>query len=242
MKIYIPDRRGENIYHFFLYMIANLRHLTGIPDTIYANLVPSYIEIILQALYPQATLIDTKVCPEGVEPLFQSPEPASRESGVTPEEYRYVRSVLLPLLETYQPTRVFSPHVYISRNRDSGKRRLLNEHSVLEKLPDLQSIVLGELSIMDQLYVFYKAKLIVSIHGGGLVHLLVCTSNPTIIELASPHMIHLKHFEHIAQTLSLTYKRYLVDAAYPTSYESDLFVRDPTHFQLFLSKQFPVKI
>jgi hypothetical protein len=231
MKIYIPDRRGENIYHFFLYMIANLRHLTDRPDTIYANLVPSYIRTILQALYPQATLIDAKVCPEGVDPLFQSPEPASRESGVTPEEYRYVRSVLLPLLEAYRPTRAFSPYIYISRTRDSGKRRLLNEQ---ECIGPLQTIVLRELPILDQLYIFYKAKLIVGVHGGGLVHLLVCASNPTVIELVSPHMIQLKHFQHIAETLGLTYRRYIMDAVYPASYESDVWARDPSHFQKFI--------
>jgi hypothetical protein len=228
MKIYIPDRRGENIYHFFLYMLANLRHLTGVPDTIYVNLVPSYIGTILQALYPQATLIDAKVCPEGVESLFQSPEPASRESGVTPEEYRYVRSILLPLLKTYQPTQPFSPYIYISRIRDSGKRRLLNEE---ECIGPLQPIVLQTLPIMDQLYVFYNAKLIVGVHGGGLVHLLVCASNPTVIELVSPHMIQLKHFEHIAETLGLKYRRYIIDAVYPTNYESDVWARDPSHFQ-----------
>ena len=238
MKIYIPDRAADNIYHFFLYMLANLRHLTGVPDTIYVNLVPTYISTILKALYPQATLINAKVCPTGVDSLFQSPEPASREAGVSPDEYRYVRSILLPLLETYRPTQTYSPYLYISRNRDSGKRRLLNEADVIQ--PDLQTIVLREMPIMDQLYVFYKAKLIVGSHGGGLVHLLVCAQSPIVIELASPYMAKLQHFEHIAQTLGLTYKRYLIDPIIPTSYESDLFVRDPAHFQQFLKRQFAV--
>jgi hypothetical protein len=216
-------------------MLANLRHLTSIPDTIYINTHPSYVTIILKALYPYATIIDAKACPAGIPSLQQSSGPLSREAGVRPEEYVYVRSILEPILAAYQPTQTYSPYIYISRNSDSGKRRLLNEQAML--LPELQRIVLSEVPILDQLYIFYKAKLIVGIHGGGFVHLLHCANRPIIIELASPHMSKLQHFEHIAQTLSLPYTRYIADPIHTNSYDSDLFIKDPDDFKLFIQNQ-----
>jgi len=218
-------------------MLANLRHLTSIPDTIYINTHPSYVTIILKALYPYATIIDAKACPAGISSLKQSPGPISREAGVSPEEYVYVRSILEPILAAYQPTQTYSPYIYISRNSDSGKRRLLNEQAILPTVPELQRIVLSEIPILDQLYIFYKAKLIVGIHGGGFVHLLHCANCPIIIELASPYISKLQHFEHIAQTLSLPYMRYIVDPIHINSYDSDLFIRDQNDFKLFIQNQ-----
>jgi capsular polysaccharide biosynthesis protein len=232
MGIYIPDCGSQNIYHFLCYMIANLRFLTEIPTIIYINTQTKYVSIILKAIYPQVLLIDAKTCPSGVNTLFLAKGPSTREEAISSDAYHYIRSLLLPVLETYQPTQTYSAYVYISRNHDSSKRRLLNEKECIH--PPFQPIMLQSLPILDQMYIFYKARVIVGVHGAGLVHMLFCKNSPTIIEIVSPHMAKLQHYSHIAETLGLTYQRYYADPIDSLNYESDLNIQNPSKLQALL--------
>lgn len=44
-SIFLPERGVFNIYHFLIFMIAPLRNITFIPDTIYLNLEHEYFKL-----------------------------------------------------------------------------------------------------------------------------------------------------------------------------------------------------
>ena len=232
-SIFIPDRGAENIYHFIVYMLANLRHIDYVPDIIYIDLKKNmlrhnYIIEVLTAIYPNARLVDTKVCPKNCLSLKQSPGPETREAGVSPEEYVYLRSLFLPLIASYKPSRTYSKYVYISRWMDSNKRRLINEQALFNKgLPHFERLVLSGIPLLEQMFIFNNAKVIISCHGAALVHSLVCNSDVRIIEIASKKMAELQHFKHIATTLGLSHNHYTdVTDRTPNHYESDLLIND----------------
>lgn len=232
--IFIPDRASQNIYHFILYMLANLRYLDYEPDTIYIDLKKNmlrhnYVIEVLNTIYPKATLIDTKICPNGCPSLKQSPEPTSREVGVLPEEYIYLRKLFLPILKTYKPSRTYSKYIYISRLMDANKRRVINEHLLFKNklMHNFERLTLTGVPLLEQMFIFYNAKVIVSCHGAALVNTLFCNDDVRIIEIASKQMTRLQHFKHIATTIGLSHSHYTdVTDTTPNHYESDLIIND----------------
>ena len=241
-SIFVPDRGSHNVYHFFIYMLTNLRFIEYTPDIIYIDTKKyffkekeNFIILILKLLYPNVIIIDSEVSPKDCEILKQNPSPPNRESGVSPEEYIFLRNLFLPILESYIPSRNYSENIYISRCTDSTKRRVLNENILFENVSDFEIVVMSELTILDQMYIFYKAKTIISIHGAALVNILFCNKNVNIVEIASNSMSRLKHYEDIADVLELNYKKFTdVIESIPNSYESDVFIRTPESFFSFV--------
>jgi capsular polysaccharide biosynthesis protein len=189
-------------------------------------------------LYPNANIHHSKTCPENCVSLCQDGSiPTSRESGVDPNAYIYLRTVLLPHVERDIPINQYSEYIYISR-KDTNKRRIMNEHQLVKNhtfSSMFQIVVLSTLPIIEQLYIFYKAKVIVSIHGAALTHILCCNQNAKIIEISSNKIANLLHFEHIANTLQLNYERYLdvLECIPKNDYNSDLII---PNVPLFLDK------
>ena len=87
------------------------------------------------------------------------------------------------------------------------------------------------------MYIFYKAKVIISAHGAGLVNILFCNKNTTIIEISTIKQSKLLHFQDIAVTLGLkNYKRYTnVSELTINSYESDMNIENIPAFLSFLN-------
>jgi Glycosyltransferase 61 len=227
VSVFIPDRGSINLYHFLVYSLSNFRHVDFIPDTIYVNLHPAYFENrpnhiydLLHILYPNAEIVHSVSCPEQCESLCQdNSEPVSRESGIDPAAYLYLRRVFLQILSQYTPLGTYSPFIYVSRLRDSTKRRVMNEHQFVNKLTSFQIIQMTGIPVLEQMYLFSQAKIVVSIHGAALTHILFCNPACKIIEIASNKMAKLMHFQHIAETLGLRYARYL-----------DVYESTPDHY------------
>jgi len=199
-------------------MIASLRNIDFIPDTIYIDLnFPSFNNRhnfpmeLLKMIYPNSLIYNIKKCPEHCITVPQDPDPINRESGVCKDAYIFLREILLKCLKNYKPLNTYSEYIYISRLKDSYKRKVLNEDILIKRneFKHFQILTMSALPLMEQLYIFYNAKVIITSHGAALVNILVCNKDCRIIEIATKKMSNLKHFEDIANTLDLNYNKFL---------------------------------
>ena len=242
ISLYIPERGVINVYHFLIYMLSNLRHIDFIPDAIYIdfkgehfNNNHDYVTEILSTLYPNASIMDTKQhnTPTDCISLPQhNSDPRCREGGIDSNAYVFLRNLLLPHIEKYVPSTQYSKYIYISRF-DTNKRRILNEDSILndEILPGFQKIIMTNMPLLEQMYIFANAKVIISCHGAALVNTLFCNKEVKIIEIASQKIARLLHFQHIAETIGLNYRRFCnVDEIREDNYDSDLIINDIDQF------------
>lgn len=242
-SIFMRDRGFDNIYHVLILSIYSLKNVAFIPTKIYINSNSNinYISQILKILYPETTLINLKYIPSKC--LHVQPDDEnniSRESISTVidyNRYRYLRDLFMPCIKKFKPLTLYSKHIYISRCKDGNKRRILNERELFKNnLYDIQTINMSELSALEQMYVFNNANLIISVHGAALTNILFCNKDTKIIEIASPKMSKLLHFEHIANSLNLNHSRYCnVTETIPNNYESDLLI-NKSDFELFIKK------
>lgn len=235
-SIFIPNRGIINVYHFLIYMIANLRYVKFIPTNIYIDLNNEYFEQkhnyvieILHALYPDTNIINATECPVNCVSVYQELVSFNREDGASSDAYKYLRKIFIPILEQYKPTTNYSEYIYISRMDDTDKRRVLNEKDMLssDQFIHFQKITASKIPLLEQMYIFYKAKVIISIHGAALVNILFCNVNCKIVEIATHTISRLKHFEHISQVLNLNYCKFTDITEFPNNqnlYNSDLMV------------------
>jgi capsular polysaccharide biosynthesis protein len=96
---------------------------------------------------------------------------------------------------------------------------------------------MSSLPLMEQLYIFHKAKVIITSHGAALVNILACNKECKIIEIATEKMSNLKHFEDIAITLNLNYTKFL-DVTELNShhdlYEANMLLNADSIYKLFI--------
>ena len=231
----MPDRYSQNYYHFLILMVANLQNLEFEPETIYIDLKEhcfrgnNYITEILGRLYPSARIIHSVSCPSNCLQLPQYPEPVSRESGVNSGEYMFLRNLFLPLIKAFKPENTYSEYIYISRTKDSSRRRLVNESDIFKdpRFSKFQVITMSDYSVLEQMWIFNNAKVIIGVHGAALANMIFCdTEKAKIIEIVSERMSLLNHFEHIATTLNIVYSKYK-DAVpvHGNDYESDIEIK-----------------
>jgi len=116
--------------------------------------------------------------------------PSFRRQGewVAPSALHWLRQRILnnlPLGEGDQLS--FSPNVYISRAKASG-RRVINEDEVVEFLRPLGfvSYSLEDLSFVEQVRLFSTAKMIIAPHGAGLTNIIFSPNETTVIEFVTP--------------------------------------------------------
>lgn len=100
----------------------------------------------------------------------------------------------------------FSPFVYISRGDAPNQRKLLNEKELLDKLMPLgfESYKLSELSVKDQISLFFNATAVVGVHGAGMANLTFCKPGTVVFELFSENY-QSKTFKSISDYLTLEY-------------------------------------
>ncbi|MEG5220458.1 tetratricopeptide repeat protein, partial [Microcoleus sp. ARI1-A5] len=91
----------------------------------------------------------------------------------------------IPSLSSSYPERI-----YISRAK-SRYRRVINEEEVMDYLAKFgfQTFVTESLSVVEQIALFYHAKIIVAPHGSGLTNIIFGQNGTKIIELLSPHYL-----------------------------------------------------
>jgi len=240
--LYIPERGIINVYHFLIYMLSNLRHIDFIPDKIYIDLRKDqfrnsfdYPTEILTTLYPNSTIIDVPNH-HGLDNCLHLPQhntfPNGREGGIEGTAYEFLRELFLPHLQNYVPSQTYSDHIYVSRF-DTTKRRILNEDDILNDtiLPGFQKIIMTNLPLLEQMYIFANAKVIISCHGAALVNILFCRKDIKIIEIASNKISKLLHFQDIAETFQFNYARFCdVTETRVDDYDSDLIINDSLAF------------
>ncbi|MEG4917392.1 tetratricopeptide repeat protein [Microcoleus sp. B7-D4] len=84
----------------------------------------------------------------------------------------------------------YPERIYISRAK-SQYRRIINEGEVIDYLAKFgfQTFVTESLSVVEQIALFYHAKIIIAPHGSGLTNIIFCRNGTKIIELVSPHYL-----------------------------------------------------
>lgn len=217
INLYIDNCGVWNIYHFLFFMVAHLRHIKDTPDNIALDLSDGYFSThhnfpreILTIMYPTANIVQANSCPPGFVEATKDSFPAETHRGdplVYEEVYDYLRKIFLPLLETYKPQNTYSKYIYLTRwGGEADKRLVLNETELLERsvFKKFQVVYLSKMTFMEQVYVFNNASVIIGPHGAGFTNIMFCKQPCQIIELGTPYMSRLMHFEKIATTIGLT--------------------------------------
>ncbi len=91
-------------------------------------------------------------------------------------------------------------------SRAGGFRSILNEGELLEQLgPSYMSIRLEELSLVEQITLFKRAKRIVAPHGAGLTLLLAANPKVSVVEIIPSYLTAPSSYWAISQNRSLRY-------------------------------------
>ncbi|MEL4896073.1 glycosyltransferase family 61 protein [Crocosphaera sp. Alani8] len=133
-----------------------------------------------------------KMLPENIKPMIVDPNKlyslervifpsmmTSQKIGYLPPLYvDYLMSKVAPLRKRNKKNRIF-----ISRSK-SRNRRILNENELMSLLEDygFKKYYLEELSIEEEIELFYDAEAVISPHGAGLAN-LIFSSNIKVLEL-----------------------------------------------------------
>lgn len=96
-----------------------------------------------------------------------------------------------------------SPKIFISRRKALG-RRIVNENEVINALEPrgFKAYVLEEMSYIEQVKLFARAKAIVAPHGAGLTN-LIFAENPPILELFGAYVG--REFANLARGMGFKY-------------------------------------
>jgi hypothetical protein len=112
------------------------------------------------------------------------PSVASPFGYATPFAIDFLRTKFIPLAQKTIDSSNFSKRVFISRNKNSI-RRIKNEEEVF-KLFEPYGFVkyeLENLSILEQVALFYHAEIIVGEHGAGLANIVFCQPETQVVEI-----------------------------------------------------------
>jgi capsular polysaccharide biosynthesis protein len=82
--------------------------------------------------------------------------------------------------------------LYLSRANASG-RKILNEEEIVPLLSrrGFLCVTLEEMSLVDQIALFFEAEAIVAPHGAGLTNLVWCAPKTRVVEIFSPLYVNL---------------------------------------------------
>ena len=118
-----------------------------------------------------------------------------------------LRDSFLPLIS--ENDRQGFDFLYITRE-NAKKRRVLNEDEFLEKLNNIgfKKIELERISLVHQIELFSRAKIIVAPHGAGLSNIVFCSKQTVILELFPSNYLE-ACYANISNLLDLNYN-YLV--------------------------------
>ena len=132
-----------------------------------------------------------------------------------PQALKFLRQEFLKQIPS--PISPYPERIYISRAK-SQYRRLLNEQEVIDYLAKFgfQTFVTETLSVVEQIALFYHAKIILAPHGSGLTNIIYCQKGAKVIELVSPHYLR-PYYSIISQLLGLEHYYIIgeVFACYP---------------------------
>ena len=92
--------------------------------------------------------------------------------------------------------------IYVSR-RDVRQRALLNEDELVAALAPLgfETVVPGELSVVEQIQAFSGARFIVGIHGAALTNIVFAPYDAAILVVTSAAIERMDNFRRIAASM-----------------------------------------
>lgn len=127
-------------------------------------------------------------------------------SGYLPTEYLdYFKARVLPKRPRKKTNRILISRGPNLRNPHKQRRRLLNEASLARALEPygFQLYRLEDLSIEEQVNLFYDAEFVIGAHGAGLSN-IIFSENIGVLELYPSHQI-LPYYYYLAQSLGHRY-------------------------------------
>ena len=122
---------------------------------------------------------------------------ASKDAGT----YRFIQESLLGADAEQDPVDI----LYVQR---VGRRVLKNEGALIEALSNLGQVQVKRMELLsnaEQIASFRGAKVIVSVHGAGLVNELFCRDDALLVEIGNPNYRNDLFFQ-IAQSIGLEYR------------------------------------
>lgn len=209
-----------------MFYISSLRHFSDYKEIDIVTLWIPYKFPHLSLLWNvlpclKEIRIDNKLGPDTQEAIIR-PDPLSMNRGTpySAQAYMFLLKVFLPLLPQVEPIK----KIYISRSKAS-KRRVTNEEKFNAFLESrgFTRIYMEDVPPLVQMAICANADVVISPHGAALTNTLFCRAGTKVIEICTPKMRDLQHFEHIAVVRYLNYMRLIAD---PTSdsYEADMHV------------------
>lgn len=157
---------------------------------------------------------------------------------VPPATINFLRRTFLSSSDSAEPNpkALTGKRLYISRAQ-AKYRHVLNEDQVLSLLErfGIESVVLEQLTMAEQIRLFAQAEIIVAPHGSGLSNLAFCSSGTTVIELFSPYYVRtdywmiseylqLHHYYMIGKSFAFHPLRQLM---YPSGLSEDFLIDIP---------------
>lgn len=125
----------------------------------------------------------------------------SSNAGYLPSEYlEFFIKKIKPNRERNKVNRIF-----ISR-KNSRSRHIQNEDEILDRLAihGFKRYFLEELSITEQIELFYDADYVIGVHGAGLVN-LIFSSEINVLEIFPTSYV-MTHYYYLSKSLNHTYR------------------------------------
>jgi capsular polysaccharide biosynthesis protein len=109
------------------------------------------------------------------------PMPPSMVENMPPWAVEFLRSRLLPKVDTSGPRR----NVYVTRGPSANNRSIVNEPELIKLLAeyDFEHVDPGQLSVADQIRTFATANIIVAPHGAAQANIIFAPHGSSLVEL-----------------------------------------------------------
>ena len=229
----------RNYFHFLFEAIGRLRFYQE------AGVRPAYYCVAYTLPFQRELLAHFGVKEQQVIPLQKDTHVVARELWVASlpgyhntnaevhvkdtSTFDYIRQTLLDHIVSLSGQ--YATNIYIQR---CGRRTLANEDEllkVLRKQGHWEDVRLEEHSVLKQAAIFYRARVIVSVHGAGLANLVYAMAGTQIIEIFSAHLIEFVYFQ-IATWRQLRY--HAIIGTSPEKKSSDTIWVDPQHVLAYI--------
>ncbi len=233
--ILLGDAGEYNPYHFYFMMLARFRFVDDGSGTIlyhYPNSKNCYLsEQGLKLLPPRFER--TKYPFEGICYLELPYLRWYTESIGDPWVFPYVRELFKHIWSS--SPQIKGKYSYISRAK-SGRRRLMNESTVLEKLKWLGFSVynMEDLTLEEQIRLFSSSEVLCGVHSAAFANLVFCQSGTKFMEIFYDNSTHV-HYIDISNQCSIQYIRFIgVTITNPET--TDIELQNPDGFVKELEK------
>ena len=213
----------RNYYHWTAEILPRLRLLEQ------AGVQPDYYCIPKRHQYHFESLVLMGIPRERLVPVSKYTHlqaenlwvPSVNRQEITRENAQFLyRKIAVP--HGSHPKVRTSAKIYIARRRRHW-RSIQNESRLMERLGSLgfQRYFLEDMSMLEQVQLFYHADTVVGPHGSGLVNLLYCKPGTRVVEIGTP-VRPSGLFHRIAHHRGLYYKNFMGIASNIQADESNI--------------------